>query len=331
MAHDHVKDFELLKNNSFSKFNPLLQIFIDSSSLTDFKLCPRRYYYSIVYGFQPSSESVHLTFGLLLHEAVEKYWLFRLRQQMDHREAQIQVVDYIMKATWNHELNKPWVPVGDERAVKAKNRHTLVRTVVWYLDTYQRDPVKTISVGPNQRLAVELPFKIESGYNTLSTNEKWTLCGRLDRIGELNQANYVVDVKTTSRAIGEDYYKRFTPNNQFSIYTIAAKSMFGVDAAGIIVDACQVVQSFSSFDRNIIDRNELELQQWQDDLGWHLKNLEDCAFNDNWPMNDSACDMYGGCPFRQVCSKRSESSKAQELRTQYKRRVWDPTFRTMDY
>lgn len=327
MPYDHLKDFELLDNNSFSKAKPLLQTYIDSSSLGDFKLCPRRYYYSIVYGFQPASENVHLTFGIRLHEAVEKYWTLRLRQQMNHHNALVEVVKFTLEALWDKQRKRYWH--SDHSAFAQKNPYTLIRTIVWYLDMYQNDPIQTLSL--SGRLAVEMPFKLSSGYRSVSTGEEFTLCGRMDRLGELNNVNYIVDVKTTGRTLTKDFYTRFTPHNQFTIYTIAAKALYGVDAAGVLVDAVQVVQSFSKFDRDVVNRTDLELQQWQDDLGYHLRNLEYCAFHDDWPMNDSACDMYGGCPFRSVCSQRSENSKAFELRTQYKRRVWDPVFKQMDF
>lgn len=324
MPYDHLAGFELLPNNSFSKKNPLLQIYLDSTSLGEFKICPRRYYYSIVYGFQPRSESVHLTFGILLHEAVEKYWIFRLKHQMAHRDAQMEVVQHIMASTWSE--GRPW-----QSDSKWKNRFTLVRTVVWYLDTYQNDPIKTIYIGSNDNVAVELPFKMETGYHALTVNEPFTLCGRLDRIGELNDVRYITDVKSTQHTLDENYYKQFNPNNQFTIYTIAAKTVYGTLVDGIIVDACQVAQSFSRFDRNIVQRTESQLNAWHHDLGYHLNNLEHCAANDDWPMNDNVCGMYGGCPFRGVCSGVSETSKRFTLRTEFKRRVWDPFFKKMDY
>ena len=60
-------------NTSFSRQMPGLQLAVDSTSLGEFKICPRRYYYAIVLGWQTRVESVHLTFGILLHGARERY------------------------------------------------------------------------------------------------------------------------------------------------------------------------------------------------------------------------------------------------------------------
>lgn len=318
--------FEQFENGSFSKANNMLQTHLDSSSLNEFKVCPRRYLYSIVYGFQPAQESVHLTFGTLLHRAVEIYWTYRLDRQMPHKDALVEVVQEIMKATWDKERNRPW-----DSDNKAKNRFTLIRTVVWYLEKYQDDPIQTVRVGASERIAVELPFRIGTGYKSATTGEEFVLCGRLDRIGELNGARYVTDIKSTQHTIGEYWFAKFTPNNQFTIYTIAARNTFGVETDGILVDACQVVQSLSTFERGIVQRTDKQLEEWLRHLGFFLEQLESCAFEDNWPMNDSACGMYGGCPFRQVCAAPSEQTRNLLLKHEYKRRVWDPTLERLDY
>lgn len=320
------EEFKPFENGAFSKQNTRLQIHLDSTSLNEFKVCPRRYYYSIVMGFQPQLESVHLTFGIMLHRSVELYWTYRLNLLMDHQDAMLTVVGDIMGLTWDKERNRPRDSLTDH---KDKNRYTLIRTIVWYLDKYQNDPIETISI--NGRLAVEMPFRFGSGHKSATTGEEFVLCGRLDRIGQLHSERYVTDVKTTGHTIGQYWFAKFTPDNQFTIYTIAAKTVFGIDTSGILVDACQVVQSWSKFERGIVQRTDEQLENWLKDLGFFLEQLEECAFEDKWPMNDSACGMYGGCPFRQVCAAPSANARNFILRHEYKRRVWDPTFERTDY
>ena len=59
------------ENSAFSKSLPGLQIAWDSTSLGTLKECPRKYQYSIMLGKQPREISVHLTFGLYYHAALE--------------------------------------------------------------------------------------------------------------------------------------------------------------------------------------------------------------------------------------------------------------------
>lgn len=314
---------ERFPNDSFSKKEPLLQLFLDSTSLNEFKICPRRYYYSIVMGYQPAEQSVHLTFGILLHQAVEHYWLLRLNDGCVHAEALRRIVKEMMVATWDAERGRGW-----QTDHKAKNRFTLLRTVVWYLDKYQDDPVETLRV--HGRVAVELPFKISTNYES-SRGEQFVLCGKIDRLGQLNGNKYITDIKSTSRPTNSLWYSRFSPDNQFSIYAIASRLIYQTEVLGVLVDGCQIVQSFSEFGRGIVQRTPEQLDAWLEDLGMFLTNLEWCAKNDNWPMNDSVCNLWGGCPFRQVCAAQTPSIRDMLLKNEYKRRVWDPTFQQLDY
>jgi hypothetical protein len=39
------------------------------------------------------------------------------------------------------------------------------------------------------------------------------------------------------------------------------------------------------------------------DLRHWLHNAETYATNGYWPQNDTSCDKFGGCKFREVCSR----------------------------
>lgn len=302
-------------NTSFSIKLPTLQIYMDSSSLTDFKVCPRKYYYSIVMGRQPNAESIHLTFGILLHKSIELY--HKARATQPHYTALRESVKWAMEATWDKNINKPWD--SDDRY---KNRFTLVRTLVWYLDKYEHDIVTTATL-KNGKIAVEVPFTIDSGY-TSRTGEDFRLCGTLDRIVLFKDKYYVMDVKTTKSTIGPYYFKKYSPDNQVTIYSLAGSAIFHEPIDGIVIDACQVAIEKSAFEREFIDRSEDQIAEWQEELGYWLMNLDQCAETNKWPKNDSACDRYGGCPFRPVCSQSNPAAAYRVLEGAFRERTWDP-------
>ena len=76
----------LESNGAFSRVLPGFQTCIDSTSLGEFKICPYRYFLSIICGYEPVFQSVHLTFGLLMHEARERYYTARASGS-DHEDA----------------------------------------------------------------------------------------------------------------------------------------------------------------------------------------------------------------------------------------------------
>jgi hypothetical protein len=50
-------------------------------------------------------------------------------------------------------------------------------------------------------------------------------------------------------------------------------------------------------------RSDDGIDEWLNDLEYFLAEAEDFGRAEFWPMNDMACGMYGGCKFRDVCSR----------------------------
>jgi len=305
------------ENSAFSRQLPGLQIAIDSTSLGEFKTCARKYYYSIIRGLRPRSESVHLTFGLLMHGAIEQYAHART-QGVEHQTAVENTVHWCLRQTWNSALRRPWI--SDH---PAKNRLSLVRSVVWYLEQFGwNDPLETL-VLENGKPAVELTFAYDSGITAEATGEQFVFSGHLDRIAKLNDVPYVVDIKTTVGALGPRFFSGFTPGNQFSMYALASKVAFATPVDGLIVDGVQVGATFARFERALVPRSDSFLAEWLEDTRSWLGQLERAALAQHWPMNDKSCSMYGGCVFQQICG-RAPGAREQWLQSEYVKRVWNP-------
>lgn len=317
-------------NSAFSRELPGLQVAIDSTSLGEAKTCLRKYYYSIVLGYQPRAESVHLTFGLLLHGARERYDHVRSGGE-DHEESLRQALGWALVQTWNKGLGRPWA--SDH---KTKNRATLIRSIVWYFDQFgESDPLVTVQLA-NGKPAVELSFRFDFGL-TAGTGERYLYCGHFDRLAVMNGEVYITDLKTTEHSLDPSWFGGFTPGGQFSGYVYAGKVCYQFPVRGLIVDGLQVGAGFTRVARGLVPRDEATLAEWHRDSGRWLRVMEDCAEDSQgledpsqaWPMNDKACGNYGGCPFRPVCS-RTPASRQQWLEVDYRKRVWDPLQRRGD-
>jgi len=302
-------------NSSFSKDLPNLQIAWDSTSLGALKECPRKYFYSIVCGIVPRHTSVHLTFGLLFHGALERYDHAK-SAGASHEDASIAALRYAMESTWNSRLQRPWV--SDD---KNKNRLTLVRTVGWYLDKFKDDPIVTVQLA-NGKPAIELSFRFETSY-VAPDGQHYLLCGHLDKIGNLDGTMFIVDRKTSKNTINASFFDKYSPDNQFSIYTLAGHVVYRLPIMGLIVDAAQVAITFSAFRRGFITRTKDQLDEWYKDFGFWLRQAEHYAEENYWPQNDKSCNNYGGCPYRGICSK-SPNIRESWLETDFTTRQWDP-------
>lgn len=302
-------------NSSFSLQKPMLQIGWDSTSLGLLKECARKYFYSIVLGYGTRAESVHLTFGILYHGALERYDHAKA-EGCDHDEALRRAVKWTAIQTWNKDLSRPWISDDPN-----KNRLTLIRTIVWYCDQFRDDPAKTLILA-NGKPAVELSFRMATQVYA-GTGEEYILCGHLDRVVEFNEQILIMDRKTTKNTINQDYFKKFSPDNQFSTYNFAGKVVYQLPLAGLIVDAAQIAVTFSRFQRGFVTRTDEQLQEWWRDTLFWIGQAERFAQQGYWPMNDKSCSNYGGCAFRDVCSK-SPSVRGKWMEATLVRKVWDP-------
>lgn len=309
-------DAKIVTNSSFSIVAPRLQIAWDNHSMNMLKECPRKYQLSILLGRVTRATSIHLVFGILYHEALEQYDRMRAEGKT-HRESLVQVVWDTMKKTWDKELNRPIV-MDD----KNKNRFTLLRTIVWYLEKFEHDTLKTLIL-PNGQPAVEMSFRFKTDYIS-STGEAFIYCGHIDRIATYDKLHWVVDRKTSKNSIDSDmFFAQFSPHNQMSGYDFAGQVVYETKTTGIIVDAAQVMVNFSHFRRGFTQRTESQRQEWYSNLGYYFEQIDKFARDAHWPMNEASCGNYGGCPFRGICGRPPED-RAQWLNVGFTFRNWDP-------
>jgi hypothetical protein len=327
-----------MKHNSPSPFLPGTQIQFawDSTSLGWLKTCPRLYQYSMLEGWRSRGESVHLKFGQLYHSALEGYDKLRaddILAPCGHDEALHRIVQWAMESTWDRvtetgtdvETGHPWL--SDHHS---KNRETLIRSIIWYLDQFKDDPASTLILA-NGKPAVELSFRMEmewgpspDGFHEWRKGDpQYLLCGHLDRVVEFGGQKYVMDRKTTGSSPTPHYFDGFAPDNQMSIYTLAARVQFSTPVAGVIIDAAQIAVGFTRFQRGFTYRTEAQLEEWLADFRFWTAQAEGFAEANHWPMNDKSCGMYGGCTFRKICSK-SPEVRERFLESDFERRPWNP-------
>lgn len=312
-----------------------IQFAWDSTSLGWFKRCPRLYQYQMIEGWRKRETGVDLRFGILYHQGLELYDKHRT-DNVAHEASILAITGWLMEATWNRESlqaehdregGKPW-----ETGRTDKNRFTLIRSVIWYLDQFgENDPAETVQL-ENGKPAVELSFKMEldwgpkyltadllepirmSEYGIKSGKkvgeisiQPYLLCGHLDRIVTFADGKYVMDRKTTKSTISSYYFDQFEPSNQMTLYTIAAKVIFQTPVRGVIIDGAQIAVSFTRFARGFTYRTDTQIDEWIGDLRFWLNSAESYATSNYWPMNDLSCF---NCHFRGICSKDPSVRKA---------------------
>jgi PD-(D/E)XK nuclease superfamily len=311
-----------------------IQFAWDSTSLGYLKTCPRYYELTMIEGWTPKDENVHLRFGQEYHKAIEDY---------DKARAAGTKFDDAVRETVRGLLTRirDWDVDVTTKVGNYKNPRSLLQLVIDYLDEYRNDVAKTFIL-ENGQPAVELSFKFEldwgpahqSGLRTVEvvehepytegeiswdgttvvqqfpTSQPYILCGHLDRVVEYADALFVLDHKTTTTTPSSYYFDNFNPNNQMTLYTIASQVVYKAPVRGVIVEAAQILlDKPNKFERGTSFRTQDQLDEWIEDLRYWLSQAEAFATAGYWPMNDTACGNYGGCRYRGVCSKSPQVRK----------------------
>jgi len=274
----------------------------DSTSLGLLKACPRKYYLTMIEGWRKRDESMHLTFGIAYHKGLERYDIFRT-QGSDHHEALIKVVQQCLCESGDRVLDEQGVEVWQpwETGNTKKNRETLVRSIIWYLEEYKNDAARTLVLA-NGKPAVELSFRFDTGIH-LGQGKNYILSGHMDRLVEFGGTHYVMDRKTTGSTLSGYYFDGYSPDNQMTLYTLASRIVYDMPVAGVIIDAAQVAVGFTAFSRGITMRTELQLDEWLEGFSDWMTTAAYYAEVQRWPMNEMSCNNYGACQFRGVCNK----------------------------
>src|SRR6267154_1837803 len=205
-----------------------IQFAWDSTSLELFKRCPRLYQYTMLEGWEPHGEGIHLRFGIEYHQALHDYETYKV-EGLNHDEAICATIRDLLSRIFD------WDPDPHTASEEKKSKPNLLRTVVWYLDKFKDDPARTVILD-NGKPALEVSFRFEldwgpqnagasNTYNNAidSMSQPYLLSGHLDRIVEWSDGLYVMDRKTSGTALTTYYFNQYQPHNQMSLYALAGK------------------------------------------------------------------------------------------------------------
>lgn len=300
---------------------PTLPQVWDSTMLGLLKECPRKFKYIIIDGWQSRSFSSHLMFGLAYHSVLEHYDK-DISQGFSHEEALANATLFAMNYGTRDEAGN-FVPYDRHFTNEpTKTRETLLRTTIWYLDHFAKDPLKTVQLASGKP-AVELSFKLNLDLFS-PDGQPFLLAGHLDRLVEQDGAFYFLDRKTTKGALDIRYWKQYTPHNQMSLYDFATQHILAGKSLGGIIDAAQIGVNFSRFSRLPVHRTPGQRLEWLKETYYWLGLATTFATDEHWPMNEKSCSNFGGCEFRDICAKDPKVREKFLASGPFTKRQWNP-------
>lgn len=276
---------------------------IDSTMMSCFRQCKRKFMYEFVYGLRPPHTSIDLHCGGVFAKTIERFQRKVHEERLPVNLALNDGVQFLIKEWGDHE-------------VPEKNPKTLDRTVeafVDYITTYPpgTDPVRPYtnrSGRTSYEFSAAVPLDFE-GFPLHSSGEPFIYCGRFDLLGwhEPSRAPCVRDEKT-AKAAGEKWAEQWDLRSQFLGYcwlgqNSGIEDLRTVVVRGVVIQKTQIKQleAVKIYPQFLIER---WFEQLRRDL-WVLRRCWDEGYFD-YDLNE-ACSAYGGCMFKDICTSTDEA------------------------
>lgn len=282
----------------YERFEPLI---LDSTAITAFKECNRKYFFQIVIAKVSKYTPIYFTFGTAYHKFREV-----LENTLDFKAGLFAGMEAYDKGTGGTEPS-----VDDKFSFMTKLR--LMQSCKIAYDHWEKEKkMKAIEV-----IAIEQPFNVE-----LEEGSGEFTSGRFDQIVRWNGKVWGRDFKTTSKE-GMYYQRGLDPNDQFTRYTFAESELCGEQVHGQIIEALyNSKKQGPSITQYVSSRTLWQINDWKRDELHIRKQLTASRESDTWPKNERACTF---CPYHSVCKMGSEGSQMAKLDAEFSVRAWDNT------
>jgi hypothetical protein len=298
-----------------------LPTYIDSTMMSTFRQCPRKFFTEFCLNLRPARLSIDLHAGGCFASAIENLYHHYYREKLDF--------DTSMKRTFGQFMDQ-W---GDFVANKEtpKSRENVWKAVERYFDQWrpETDPIQPFHKdnGGSFEFTFAIPLRSEAlgepgasdDFPLHPSGAPFIFAGRFDLLGLWQGRPIIRDEKTTT-SIGAKWADQWRLRSQFMGYVWACQqSGIPVDTVcvrgiGILKTDIKLAEAFKTFGPSRIARWK---EQFRRDLGRLRRAWDEGYFDYNFA---DACTAYGGCPFLDLC----ESDHPERWYSQYEQRNWNP-------
>lgn len=287
---------------------------IDSSCLSAFRACPRKFELEYLRHWKPKSESVHLHAGKSFARGLE---VARLAYFVDGRNTEDSValgVGALLESYGNFDCPED----------SAKSALRMAGAMEYYFTSYplDTDPAPP-STMPSGKRAIEFSFVEPIDLLHPETQQPILYSGRFDEVVDYAGGRFGEDDKTTS-SLGPKWSQQWDLRAQFTAYCWGAM-MGGIKLDGFLVRGISILKTKYETQSAVTYRPQWMVERWYDqtlkDVARMKEMWEKGAFDYNL---DHACAEFGGCMFRQVCLS---ADPEPWLKVGFERRRWDPVTR----
>lgn len=290
---------------------------IDSSKLSTYMQCPRKFYFRYVLGWEKEIPNHHLSFGTAWHLAVEHL----LRN--NYTKESLEEAQYLFYARYKQDIEaydiKELSPKDPENALLSLKNYF----VEFFSDVRNYEVLKTEIAG----LVMISPTA--------------TMHFKLDALLKERKSGKVlfIDQKTSQRKY-TDWGNHWQLSTQMLTYLHALHCLFPREEIGRSKIRCSFFykKSNTDFEESEIVKSPSQLQSWlvrtnvwYQNLQYDMQLLEEEDDTENtamlsFPQNDNACFSYGTqCAYFNFCNAWSNPlERSDEVPIGFVKKFWDP-------
>jgi len=289
---------------------------LDSSKLTAYMDCPRRYFFEYVLSWRSDAPNNHLVFGTAFHDAMEHLLLNGYDD------------DSVMGAFDKFLLSyRQFFPATSDELYSPKDPDRCLAALGLYAENYQRD------LTDFETLYTEIA-------GTVPINDDQVLYFRLDSICKDSQGRiFSLEHKTGSR-ISRFWTDQWPLAVAVGTYTHVMNCLYDPATVwGVKINGTFFQKGNIKFLRVPVRKTLSHMKQWlwnvawwADQIRWQFDLLDKCSADDQvmmaFPQQPGSCTKYFGCPYHDFClAWPNPLQHADDIPVGYCVERWDPSAR----
>ena len=287
---------------------------IDSSMMSSFRSCPRRFELEYLHHYKPVTPSVHLHAGGAYARGLEVARKAFYEEGKDPQTALAAGLKALLEFYGDFECP----------ADSAKSLERMLGAFEFTFDQYPlgEDAATPIHL-PSGGRGIEFSFAEPLDILHPVTGDPLIYCGRFDMLVDYAGGQFGEDDKTTS-SLGPSWARQWDLRSQLTAYTWGAQQA-GIHIQGFLVRGISILKTKYDTQQALTYRPAWMVERWYEQTLLDIKRIIQMWEAGKFDYNlDESCNQYGGCIFKQPCLSLDPSPW---LENNFIRRKWNPLTR----
>ena len=298
---------------------PILPPYVDSTMMSAFRSCPRKFYNEFILGLRPSGISIDLHAGGVFAHCLE---IVRKEIYLNGRT----LPESLLRANAAFEI--AWGDFVIPEHKKTNKRPDRVWAAVEsYFETYVPSFDHIQPYFSDGKPTFEFTFAIPLDFPGFPlhpvSGEPFLYSGRFDMLGEYLGLPIVEDDKTSGSGHYANWSEKWDLRSQFIGYTWACQQL-GIPVSSVAVRGIGIQITQIAHAEAIKPYSDTLRDRWFEQLRRDLNRLVNC-WNEGYFDYDfgESCTSFGNCMFTQPC----QSSDPEPWLKTFEVRRWNPTLK----